>query len=88
MAYTLELSRRTIRATRRFAPAVQRRLTRAISALRSDPRPPGAIKLTGPDPPQYRIRVGDYRILYIVDDARQVVYVLRVRHRSQAYREL
>lgn len=57
----------------------------AISALRTDPRPRGSEKLK--DRPGYRVRVGDYRIIYDVDDARQIVMIHRVRHRREIYRD-
>ncbi len=63
--------------------------SRIISRLRSleeEPRPRGCKKLTGA-PDVYRIRVGDYRILYRIIDRDNVVNILRVPHRSQAYRK-
>ena len=65
---------------------VQRRVTRAISSLSSDPRPPGVRKLAGGLEGAWRIRVGDYRVLYDIDDGAQVVNVLAVVHRRDAYR--
>ena len=56
----------------------------AISALRTQPRPPGTVKLTGST--DYRVRVGDYRIIYRIDDARQIVTILGVGHRRDVYR--
>jgi mRNA interferase RelE/StbE len=62
------------------------RLRQAIDSLADQPRPPGHIKLRPSGP--YRIRVGEYRVLYDIDDADRVVTVLRVRHRRDAYRGL
>ena len=56
----------------------------AISQLAEDPRPLGCVKLTGAH--KYRLRVGAYRILYTVRDAQVVVTIVRVAHRSDAYR--
>ena len=58
----------------------------AIRALGETPRPRGARKLHGSPRDDYRIRVGDYRVLYEVDDAAQLVRIMRVRHRREAYR--
>jgi len=55
-----------------------------IQALATNPRPPGSEKLAGDD--KYRIRHGDYRVLYEIDDATIVVVVVRVAHRREAYR--
>jgi mRNA interferase RelE/StbE len=52
--------------------------------LAVDPRPRGIVKLAGSD--DYRVRVGDYRIVYAVDDAEQVVIVARIAHRREVYR--
>jgi mRNA interferase RelE/StbE len=55
-----------------------------IYALAEEPRPPGCRKLKGD--PGWRVRVGDYRIVYEVDDASRTVTVLRVGHRKEIYR--
>lgn len=58
----------------------------AVRALGAVPRPPGARKLQGSGRDDYRIRIGDYRVLYEVDDTARVVRIMRVRHRREAYR--
>jgi mRNA interferase RelE/StbE len=63
---------------------VQRSLAR-IAALRDDPRPPGAEKLSAQE--RYRVRQGVYRILYTIDDAVLIVEVVKVGHRRDVYRE-
>jgi mRNA interferase RelE/StbE len=60
------------------------RIRAAIDLLAADPRPPGAVKLASRD--DYRIRVGDYRIVYAVDDAERLVLVARIAHRREVYR--
>ena len=66
---------------------VQRRIVTAVEALADDPRPPGAVKITG-DNNLWRIRVGDYRVVYEIRKGRLVVLVLRVAHRKDVYRGL
>lgn len=56
----------------------------AIRALGQNPRPPGCLKLTGRD--GWRIRVGDYRVIYEIDDKRGIVTVLHIGHRRDVYR--
>jgi mRNA interferase RelE/StbE len=63
---------------------VQRILAR-IEALRDDPRPPGAEKLSAQE--RYRVRQGAYRILSTIDDAVLIVEVVKVGHRRDVYRE-
>jgi len=61
------------------------RVVSHIRALAQQPRPSGCRKITG-SKSDWRVRVGDYRILYEIDDESKVVRVMRVRHRSEAYR--
>ena len=58
---------------------------RRIELLATNPRPAGCRKLEGAED-LWRIRIGDYRVIYSVDDARRIVDVSAVRHRSDAYR--
>ncbi len=62
-----------------------RRLRIAIDHLEQDARPSGCLKLAG-EPDLYRIRVGDYRIIYQVNDPNLTVLVLAIAHRSEIYR--
>jgi mRNA interferase RelE/StbE len=59
-------------------------VNRAIARLAENPRPPGAKKLTARE--GYRVRVGDYRILYQVDDEAKMVTIYRVMARGDVYR--
>lgn len=63
----------------------QQRIRAAIDILANEPRPPGCIALTG-ETGVYRVRVGDYRIVYEVLDVRLLVHVVRVGHRRDVYR--
>jgi mRNA interferase RelE/StbE len=60
------------------------RIALRLEDLTSNPRPPGCRKLKGGEK-EWRIRVGDYRVVYTIDDARLVVEVTRIRHRSEVY---
>jgi mRNA interferase RelE/StbE len=71
----------------RLAPDVQRRLRPAIDRLEYDPRPAGVAQLSGTRGiPLWRVRVGDYRVIYEIHDDRLVVLVIRIGHRGQVYR--
>lgn len=85
MAYRLVLRPAAQRDLGGLPRATLGRLERAIERLRENPRPPGCKKLSGFEH-EWRVRVGDYRILYIVDDAQQEIRVARVAHRREAYR--
>lgn len=72
------------RELERLDPAIRRRLARAVDRLAGEPRGGGAIKLRGADD-LWRLRVGDYRVVYQIRDAVLLVLVIRVRHRREAY---
>ncbi len=63
------------------------RIRRAIRGLATEPRPEGVKKLTGYDN-LYRVRVGDWRIVYAIEDDRLIVLVLEISTRGEAYRDL
>jgi len=63
---------------------IHRRISRKILSLEDGPRPTGAKKLSGRE--EYRLRVGDYRVLYTIDDKGHVVTVIVVGHRREVYR--
>ncbi len=82
-AYRIELRPAAVRALRKLDPQVRRRVHGAIALLAQDPRPPGARALQGR--PGLRVRVGDYRIIYTVEDDVLVVVVVRLGHRRDIY---
>lgn len=82
--YRVELTRAAERDLRGLSRDVLRRVDRKIQALANDPRPHGAKKLEG-SANTYRVRVGDYRILYEIEDAAILVLVVRVGHRREIY---
>jgi mRNA interferase RelE/StbE len=82
-AYRIELRPAAARALRKLDPQVRRRVQGAIAMLAQDPRPPGARALQGR--PGHRVRVGDYRIIYTVEDDVLLVVVVRLGHRRDVY---
>ena len=74
------------RDVKRLPPEMVRKVDAAMSVLEQTPRPHGCTKLEGSED-EYRVRVGDYRILYLMDDKAKLVTVARVRHRRDAYRK-
>ncbi|MBE9031636.1 type II toxin-antitoxin system RelE/ParE family toxin [filamentous cyanobacterium LEGE 11480] len=61
------------------------RINEAILVLEDNPRPDGVVKMKGGDH-LYRIRVGDYRVIYKIDDEQLVILVVRCKHRRDVYR--
>lgn len=83
--YAVSFRRSAEKDLRKLDPAMQRRVLRAVEELARKPRPSGCRKLQGGEE-AYRIRLGDYRVIYTVDDGVKVVAVERVRHRREVYR--
>jgi len=85
VTYRITLAPPAARQLRKFDPAVRRRLQAALELLANDPRPPAAVQLMG-GAGEWRVRTGDYRIVYEIHDDQLLVLVLRLGHRRQAYR--
>jgi mRNA interferase RelE/StbE len=86
-SYEIQISRTASRAIRSLPSDMRVRVVRAIDLLVSDARPPGTEKLRGFDR-VYRMRVGQHRVIYEVDDESRLVRVIRVGHRRDVYRRL
>ena len=82
--YTVVLKPAAERALEKIAQPTLRRIAKAIDNLGTDPRPSGVTALQG-EPGLLRIRVGDYRIIYIVRDDVLTVLVVTVGHRREVY---
>jgi mRNA interferase RelE/StbE len=84
MKYRIDYDTGVLRSLQRFPRDIQRRVLVRLELLENDPRPPGSIKLAGRD--AYRVRVGDYRIVYTIHDAILLILVIDVGHRGDVYR--
>jgi mRNA interferase RelE/StbE len=84
-AYTVEVAPAAGRALRKLERVVQQRILVALDKLTQQPRPHDAIKLEGPEG-FYRIRVGDFRIIYQVHDGRLLVLVVTIGNRRDVYK--
>ena len=83
--YRVLLERAAEKDLARLSSAIHNRVIAAIQALARNPRPPGCRKLAGSQN-DWRIRVGDHRVIYEIADEIRVVRVNRVRHRREVYR--
>ena len=86
-SWTVELSEVAKKDLGQLAGLLRRRIAKRLLKLEQDPYALSAKKLKGAAG-KFRLRVGDYRVVYRVDEARRVVDVERIRHRSAAYRGL
>lgn len=82
--YRVEFTTAAAKEIRKLDPRIRRRILAGISELEREPRPSGVRKLAGYEN-AWRIRVGDYRVLYEVVDAQVLVTVVRVAHRRDVY---
>jgi len=85
LTYALFIERRAQRSLSRIAVQDQERIAVAIGGLADEPRPSGVKKLSGRN--AWRIRVGDYRVLYEIHDDRLLILVVDIGHRREIYRK-
>ncbi|UBQ03940.1 type II toxin-antitoxin system RelE family toxin [Curtobacterium sp. TXMA1] len=83
--YRVEFTSSAARAIRKLPKNVRTRLLDAVAALADEPRPPGARKLAGAEI-AWRVRAGDYRVIYEIEDQALLVTVVRAAHRREVYR--
>jgi mRNA interferase RelE/StbE len=86
-AYAIDVRPRARRSLRQLDPSVRETVAQVIDGLAADPRPAGFLPLTGRRP-YLRVRSGDYRVIYTVDDSARVVTIAAVGHRREIYRRL
>ena len=83
--YRLVLTSSAEKELKKLPNLLVARIAPRLEALSANPRPPGSKKLEGGEK-EWRIRVGDYRVVYTIDDALPLVEVTRIRHRSAVYK--
>lgn len=81
--YRIRFRRKVTKELQALSEKDQIRILKKIRGLAVDPRPVGVVKLSGQE--RYRIRQGDYRIIYEIYDEKVVVVVVRIRHRREVY---
>jgi len=82
--YIAEIKRSAEKEMDHLPAKIHKNVSNRILSLENNPRPPGSLKLEGGD--GYRIRIGDYRVLYTINDQTKRVFVYSVAHRREAYR--
>jgi mRNA interferase RelE/StbE len=83
--YAVTFARSARRELETLDGSIVRRVISRIEALAQEPRPSGSRKLQG-EQNLWRIRIGDYRVIFSVDDRKRIVDIVRIRHRREAYR--
>lgn len=82
--YKIEFKKSAVKELNELDSKVIKRIISKIKTLASNPRPEGCIKLTSEE--RYRIRIGNYRILYEIIDDLLIIYIVKVAHRKDAYK--
>lgn len=85
MVYQIRLKPSAVRDLKKIPESDRKRVARVIDSLANNPRPREAKKLRG-EKDLYRVRAGDYRVIYQVKDKILLVLVIRIRHRREVYR--
>ena len=85
MAYSILLRPAAVRDLKSLPSGVRTRIEKAIARLADEPRTSGTRKLVSFEN-EWRLRVGDYRVLYLINDPEQRIMIARVAHRREAYR--
>lgn len=83
--YKILLSNIAKKALDKLPDSVFQRIDKRIQSLKLEPRPVGCIKLSGNE--SYRIRVGDYRIIYTINDRIIEIYIFNIAHRKDIYKK-
>ncbi len=85
MRYTVELTPSAARRLKKLDPAARARIRGTIELLHDNPRPPAATQLVGGGG-EWRVRTGDYRVIYDIDDHIVRILVVAIGHRKDIYR--
>lgn len=84
--YRIQFKASAAKEFKKLPLSVKQRVSISLDNLQQEPRPSGVVKLQGEEP-LYRVRVGDYRIVFAVDDDEKIITVTRIRHRQDVYKE-
>ena len=85
MVYRVRIEKQTSKALEKIDVVIRKRIVEVIRSLADNPRPPGSKKMKNRE--GWRVRIGDYRVIYGIDDERSLVSVAKIGHRREVYRE-
>ncbi len=84
--YSISITQSALKELKQLDKPDVRKIEKLIDGLAENPRPPGVKKLKGLDEDVYRVRTGDYRVIYVIEDKVRIVEVRKVGHRKDIYR--
>jgi len=85
LVYRVRIEKQTSKALEKIDVVIRKRIVEVIRSLADNPRPPGSKKMKNRE--GWRVRIGDYRVIYGIDDERSLVSVAKIGHRREVYRE-
>ena len=85
MNWNIEFKRSAAKSLKKIRVEDREKIAQAIIDLQSDPRPIGSIKITNQN--AYRIRQGDYRIIYTINNHKLIIEIIKIGHRREIYKE-
>jgi mRNA interferase RelE/StbE len=85
LGYRVRIEKQASKALEKLDTVTQNRIVEVIRSLADNPRPPGSRKMKNRE--GWRVRIGDYRVIYGINDERSVVSVAKIGHRREVYRE-
>ena len=85
MSYKISISKQALRELEKLPTKINQKISSAIDQLSKQPRPIGCKKIKGERDYIWRIRIGDYRVLYAIDDKVQIIDVRKIGHRKNIY---
>ena len=83
--YLIKFKKRAAKELRKLPVAIFKKAAQSIDGLSKNPRPKGSKKLKGSDENMWRIRIGNYRVIYIIEDTIKVVNIRKIGHRKDIY---
>jgi len=83
--YIIQIRKKALKEIKDISPPYKQNIINAINNLADNPRPQGCKKLKGEEE-LYRIRIGDYRVVYSIEDKIKIVEIIRVEHRKDIYK--
>ena len=83
--YAVRFKKSAEKELERLPTQIIRRISKAIDSLAENPRPVGSKKLQGQKESLWRIRIGDYRVIYLVEDVIKIIEIRRISHRKDIY---
>ena len=84
--YRIKIKSSAVKELKKIPKKDLKRITKGILSLSDNPRPPGGEKLSAQE--RYRLRQGNYRIIYSIEDEILVVYVVKIGHRKEVYKKI